>query len=114
MVILICMVSNLKNTEENLLTKTEFVNEVAKRSGLSAYAVEEIYNVSSNLIIEKMIRDEDVVLPKLGTFSMHKKNAKNLFGNSDNKSKICLYPTFKICNSVKTRVKNGSKYTTNI
>lgn len=92
------------------MTKNEFISEVAKRSGLSDYAVEEIFNVSANLIIEKMIQHENVIVPKMGTFSIQNKNAKNLFGSSSNESKVCLYPTFKICNSIKTRVKNGSKY----
>lgn len=89
------------------MKKNEFTEEVAKRSGLSVYMIEEIYNVSSNLIIEKMIGMDSVVVPKLGTFSMGKKNAKNLFGDKSGNSKTCLYPTFKICNALKTRVKNG-------
>lgn len=93
------------------MTKSEFIKEVAIRCGVSSYAVEEVYNVSSNLIAEKLIKDEKIEVPNFGEFILRKKYAKNLFGCEDPAEKECVYPAFKMCNSIKIRVKNGKKYT---
>lgn len=96
--------------EDLILNKNEFIIEVSKRSGLSTYAIEEIFNVSFNLVVEKLIYNEEVPLPKIGVFEINRKNGMNLFGANSNKSQVCRYPIFKISNSLKTRVKNGFKY----
>lgn len=95
------------------MTKKEFITEVSKRCGLTDYAIEEVYNASSSLIAEKLICGENVILPNLGKFELVTRKemiAKNLFGESEKKIGICTYPIFKICNAMKTRVKNGCKY----
>lgn len=95
------------------MNKKEFINEVAKRCMITDYLVNEIYIISSELIAEKLISGEDVELPKLGWFRLTTRKAtvyKNLFGKKEKVSEITTYPIFKICNSLKTRVKNGHKY----
>lgn len=90
------------------MTKNEFIKEVARRGKFSNYAVEEMYNVSSNLIIENLINGNIVEVPNMGIFKISTKNGKNLFGDvSDN---FIKYPIFKICNTIKNRVKNSYKH----
>lgn len=99
--------------EEIQLNKKEFINEVSKRCRVTDYMVNEIYNISSELIAEKLISDEEVELPKLGHFRLTTRKAtvyKNLFGEREKFSETTTYPVFKICNSLKTRIKNGHKY----
>lgn len=95
------------------MNKKEFINEVAKRCMVTDYMVNEIYNISSELIAERLISDEDVEIPRLGRFRLTTRNAtiyKNLFGKKEKSVETTTYPTFRICNSLKTRVKNGHKY----
>ena len=95
------------------MNKKEFIGEVARRCKVTEYMVNEIYNISSELIAEKLISDEDIELPKLGRFRLSTRKAtvyKNLFGKKEKISETTTYPTFKICNSLKIRVKNGHKY----
>lgn len=102
---------SLQDVEEMLLTKNEFVNEVAKRTGLNKYIINEIYSVTYELIVEKLIHNEVIELPKLGTFCLAKKNAKGLLcGNQRNMEKKCIYPLFKINDSLKKRVKYMNEY----
>lgn len=89
------------------MNKKEFVEEVAKRCMLTKYVVDEIYNVSSGLVAEKLILGEPVELPNMGKFEIREKNAKNLISVKDG---VCFYPSFKIGNMLKNRVKNGHKY----
>lgn len=99
--------------EEILLNKKEFIEEVSRRCMVTNYVVEEIYNISSGLVTEKLIVGEDVELPKFGKFTLSTRKAmvgKNLFGDSEKSLQQCIYPSFKICNAIKTRVKNGHKY----
>lgn len=91
------------------MNKHEFVKEIAKRSGVSEYAVSEIYHVSYELIAETLIQEERVELPKIGVFTIHTKNAKNLFGAPKDTAGICSYPSFRICEGLKGRIKNGCK-----
>ncbi len=95
------------------MNKKEFINEVAKRSMVTDYMVNEIYNISSELVAEKLISDEEVEIPKLGRFRLSTRKAtiyKNLFGKKEKTVAMTTYPIFKICNSLKMRVKNGHKY----
>lgn len=95
------------------MNKIDFINEVAKRTMISNYAIEEIYNVSFELAIEMLISGEDVEIPKLGVFKLttrKEREGQNLF-NSQNKTLAqCTYPTFKISALFKNRVKNAMKY----
>lgn len=90
------------------MTKNEFIKEVAKRGRFSNYAVEEMFNVSSNLIVESLINGESVDVPGLGSFKINEKNGKNLFGNES--VNFIKYPIFKICNAIKVRVKNSYRH----
>lgn len=90
-----------------LLNKKDFIEEVANRSMLTKYVVEEIYNLSYGIIAEKLISGESVELPNIGKFEIRKKNAKNLISVNDG---LCVYPAFKIGNALKNRIKNGHKY----
>lgn len=104
---------NLNDMEEIQLNKKEFINEVAKRCMVTDYIINEIYNISSELIAEKLISGEEIELPKLGRFHLTTRKAtiyKNLFGKKERIIETTTYPIFKICNSLKTRVKNGYKY----
>lgn len=95
------------------MNKADFIKEVSKRCMITNYVVEEIYNVSAGLVAEKLIAGEDVELPKFGKFTLASRKAmvgKNLFGQQEKILERCVYPTFKICNAIKTRVKNGHKY----
>ena len=95
---------------EKGLNKREFVREIARRRGVSEYAVSEIYNVSSELIAETLIQEDHVELPKLGVFALHTKMAKNLFGEKKNQTGLCIYPSFRICERLKGRIKDGCRY----
>ena len=92
------------------MNKKDFVKEVAKRSELSEYAINEIYNVSYELIAETLIRGENVEISKIGTFVLNTKKAKNLFGENKGVLKVCVYPSFRISDRLKSRVKDGYKY----
>lgn len=97
----------LSKDVEEMLNKKEFIEEVAKRCMLTTYVVEEIYNVSSGLIAEKLISGESVTIPNIGKFEVREMNAKNLaFSNSN----TCVYPALKVSNMLKNRIKNGYKY----
>lgn len=96
-----------KDMEGMSLNKKEFIEEVADRSMLTKYVVDEIYNISYGIIAEKLISGESIELPNLGRFEVRKKNAKNLISVNDG---FCAYPAFKIGNALKNRVKNGHKY----
>lgn len=95
------------------MTKNEFIKEVAKRCKIAEYVIEEIYNVSSELTIERLIGGENVELPTMGWFKLKERGEvtyKNLFGNKEKTVDRCIYPTFLLCNNIKNRVKNGHKY----
>ena len=55
MAILNYMVFISKDMEEQLLNKNHFINEVAKRCMVTPYVVDEIFNVSSGVIIENLL-----------------------------------------------------------
>lgn len=104
---------NLSDVEGIILNKCDFIKEVAKRSMLSEYAVEEVFISASGLIAERLISEDDIEIPKLGRFELVERKSmtgKNLFGNNEKKLDACKYPIFKICSSIKIRVKNGCKY----
>lgn len=110
---LICMESSLKDMEEIILNKKEFINEIAKRCNISTYVIEEHFNVMAEIIAEKLIVGENVEIPKLGKFHMVKRKeliGKNLFGECEKQLEACTYPSFKIFKPLKTRIKNGHRY----
>lgn len=91
------------------MNKKDFMKEASKRTGISTYAIDEIYHVTYELIVENLIRKETVELPRIGTFSLAEKNAKGLLcGEQKNIERKCVYPLFKINDSLKKRVKNRS------
>lgn len=93
--------------EGKVLNKKDFTEEVANRCMVTKYVVDEIFNVASGLVAEKLISGESVELPKLGKFEIREMNSKNLvFSNNDH----CIFPAFKVSNMLKNRVKNGHKY----
>lgn len=97
----------LRDVEEKLLNKKDFIEEVSHRSMLTKYVIAEIYNLSYGIIAEKLISGEAVELPNLGKFEIREKKAKNLIATPDG---TCVYPAFKIGNALKNRIKNGHKY----
>lgn len=107
------MVLNSKDAEEHILNKKDFINEVANRCMITPYVVEEIYNVSSGLIAETLIKGEQVEVPKIGKFILKEKKAttyKNLYGGQEKTVEKTVYPLFQVAAWLKTRVKNGNKY----
>lgn len=103
----------LKDMEEQLLNKKDFTNEVAKRCMVTPYVVDEIFNVSSGIVIENLLKGEQVEIPSLGKFILRDKKEttyKNLYGNKEKTVGKMTYPLFQITNNIKNRVKNGSKY----
>lgn len=89
------------------MNKKEFVNEVARRAGINKYAVDDIYGITYELVIERLLRDESIELPRLGTFSLVHKNAKGLLcGDRRSVEKKCTYPSFKLNDGLKKRIKN--------
>ena len=50
------------------MNKKDFTNEVAKRCMVTPYVVDEIFNVSSGVVIENLLKGEQVEIPKLGKF----------------------------------------------
>lgn len=100
----------LKDMEEILLNKKEFIEEVAKRSMLTPYVIEEIYNVSSGLIVEKLIARESVEIAHIGKFNLKEKGEttyKNLFGEKEKTIPKTIYPIFHVNNNIKNRIKNS-------
>lgn len=107
------MVFILKDMEEQLLNKKEFTNEVAKRCMVTPYVVDEIFNISSGVIIENLLKGEQVEIPKIGKFILREKKEttyKNLYGNSEKTVGRMTYPLFQVTNNIKNRVKNGYQY----
>lgn len=95
------------------MNKTDFSNEVARRCMVTSYVVDEIYNVSSGLVAEKMIAGEQVELPKFGKFTFKKRKGtiyKNLYGGKDKIVDETVHPTFTMSPALKNRIKNGYKY----
>ena len=93
------------------MNKKEFIREIAHRSGLSEYSVNEIYNISYELVAEKLISGENVDLPKVGSFVLITKNARNILqGTAANIARSCVYPYFKTSETLKNRVKNAARY----
>lgn len=84
---------------------------------MTPYAVDEIFNVASGVIIENLLKGEQVEIPKLGRFVLREKKEttyKNLYGSHKKTVGSMTYPLFQVANSIKNRVKNGyqSKKTT--
>lgn len=99
--------------EEQLLNKKDFTNEVAKRCMVTPYVVDEIFNVSSGVAIENLLKGEQVEIPQLGKFILKKKKEttyKNLYGHSEKTVGEMTYPIFQVSNNIKNRVKNGFQY----
>lgn len=113
MVIWIYTELNSKDAEEVLLNKKDFISEVAKRCMITPYVVEEIYNVSSGLVAETLIKGEQIEIPKMGKFVLKEKKEttyKNLYGGESKTVGKTVYPLFQVASWLKTRVKNGHKY----
>lgn len=107
------MIFVLKDTEERSLNKKDFINEVAKRCMVTPYVVDEIFNVSSGVIIENLLKGNQVEIPKLGKFILREKKEttyKNLYGNSEKTVGRMTYPLFQVTNNIKNRVKNGCQH----
>ena len=103
----------LKDMGEQLLNKNDFINEVAKRCMVTPYVVDEIFNVSSGVIIENLLKGNQVEIPKLGKFILREKKEttyKNLYGNSEKTIGKMTYPLFQVTNTIKNRVKNGYQH----
>lgn len=93
------------------MNKREFIREIARRSGLSEYTVNEIYNISYELVAETLISGEPVDIPKTGSFVLITKNARNLLqGTEGDIARTCIYPYFKTSETLKNRVKNAVRH----
>lgn len=89
------------------MNKKEFIEEVARRCMVKKYVIEEIYNVSSGVIAEKLIAGDSVELPNMGKFEIRKMHSKNfVFSKHD----LCIYPGFKVSTSLKNRIKTCHEY----
>ena len=94
------------------MNKTDFINEVARRSMVTTYVVDEIFNISSGVAIEELLKGNQVEIPKIGKFILKTRKStsyKGLFGKSNCTVDEYVYPSFKIANNIKTKFKNGSK-----
>ena len=92
------------------MNKKSFVEEVSKRCMITTYVLDEIFNVSSGVIIENLLKGEQVEVPQLGKFVLKEKKEttyKNLYGNNEKIVGKMVYPLFQITNNIKNRVKNG-------
>lgn len=106
------MESVLKDVEEQLLNKKDFTNEVAKRCMVTPYVVDEIFNISSGVAVEELLKGNQVEIPKMGKFTLKERKSttyKGLFGKEDCTIEKYVYPHFQIANFIKTKVKNGVK-----
>lgn len=77
---------------------------------ITTYVLDEIFNVSSGVIIENLLKGEQVEVPQLGKFVLKEKKEttyKNLYGNNEKIVGKMVYPLFQITNNIKNRVKNG-------
>lgn len=107
------MVLILKDMEEQLLNKKDFTNEVAKRCMVTPYVVDEIFNISSGVAVEELLKGNQVEIPKMGKFTLKERKStayKGLFGKEDCTVGGYVYPHFQIANFIKTKIKNGVKY----
>lgn len=94
------------------MNKNDFVNEVSKRCMITPYVVEEIFNVSSGIAVEELLKGKQVEIPKMGKFIIKKRKTtsyKKLFGKDDYTVQEYIYPSFQIANFIKTKIKNRAK-----
>lgn len=106
------MVFVSKDMEEKLLNKKDFINEVAKRCMVTPYVVDEIFNISSGVAVEELLKGNQVEIPKMGKFTLKERAStsyKGLFGKDDCIVKGYVYPHFQVSNSIKLKIKNGSR-----
>ena len=102
-----------KDMEERLLNKKDFTNEVEKRCMITPYVVDEIFNISSGVAVEELLKGNQVEIPKMGKFTLKKRKStsyKGLFGKEDCTVGGYVYPHFQVANFIKTKIKNGVKY----
>lgn len=95
------------------MNKKDFTNEVAKRCMVTPYVVDEIFNISSGVIIEELLKGNQVEISKIGKFILKKRKSttyKGLFGKDDCTVEGYIYPHFQVANSIKTKIKNRVKY----
>jgi len=93
------------------LNKKEFIQEVAKRSMLTEYVIDELFNISSQLSAETLMHGETVEIPKFGKIVIRKRNGKNLRSGLGNEvtSSLCTYPAFELAKTFKNKVKNSMR-----
>lgn len=99
------------------MNKKEFTEEVANRCMVTKYVVDEIFNVSCGLAIEKMLKGEQVEIPKFGKFLIKTRSPrtyKKFFGKDNYTVDGYVYPSFQVSSSIKNRVRNGVNYSKNI
>jgi len=107
------MVFILKDMEGWLLNKKDFTNEVARRCMVTPYMVEEIFNISSGVVVEELLKGNQVEIHKMGKFTLKERKPtvyKGLFGKTDCTVDRYVYPQFQVANFIKTKIKNGVKY----
>lgn len=93
------------------MTKKELVKELSKRADISTYMVEELFHLTCDLIVERLVQDEVVEIPKMGTFFLTRKKAKGLLcGKEKNIEKTCIYPIFKINEGLKKKIKQKNNW----
>lgn len=110
---LIYMAFISEDTEEQLLNKKDFINEVAKRSMVTPYLVDEIFRVLSDVTTEELLKGNQVEIPKMGKFTLKERKPtsyKKLFGKENCTVDGYVYPYFQVANCIKTKVKNRFKY----
>lgn len=88
------------------------MDEVSKRCMVTPYVVDEIFNISSGVAVEELLRGNQVEIPKLGKFTLKERKTtayKKLFGKEERMIEGYAYPSFQVANLIKTKVKNGGK-----
>lgn len=94
------------------MNKKDFTNEVAKRCMVTPYVVDEIFNISSGVAVEELLKGNQVDIPKMGKFILKERKSTSyngLFGKEDCTIDGYVYPHFQVANFIKTKIKNGVK-----
>lgn len=95
------------------MNKNDFINEVARRCTVAPYVVDEIFNASSGIVVENLLKGTNVDLPGLGKFVLKERKEatyKNLYGSNEKTIGKIIYPLFQVTGQIKKRVKNGFEY----
>ena len=80
---------------------------------ITPYVVDEVFNVSSGVAVEELLKGNQVEIPKMGKFILKERKStayNGLFGKENCIVDGYVYPRFQVANVIKTKIKNGGKY----